>query len=95
MVQDPYVDLRQRGLEALGQRAVSGGGLCDRTRMVVREDHRRSVVLEHGLHDFARVHGRAVYRADRQRDGGNNAMLVVEKQRPELPFSLPASAVAR
>ncbi len=51
MVQYPHIDERQRGLQLLGQHAIRAGRLGDARGMLVGEDHRGGIQLQHSLHD--------------------------------------------
>lgn len=50
VVQYPHIDERQRGLQLLGQHAIRAGRLGDARRMLVGEDHRGGIQLQHTLY---------------------------------------------
>lgn len=63
MIQYPYIDERQRGLQLLGQHTIRARRLGDARGVLVREDHRGGVQLQHTLYDDTWINRSRVDRA--------------------------------
>src|SRR6202162_6030259 len=83
VIQYADVDKREGILESARDELVRSAGFRYARRMVVREDHGRSVMREGLLHHLTRMHAGAVDRAAEQFFEGNQAVAVIKVQTAE------------
>ena len=80
MVEQPYVDQRESGLEALRDLLIRWARFGDAAGVIVGENYSRRVYRQRLFDDFSGVHARAVDRAAEQFGETNDPMPIVEKQ---------------
>src|SRR5690606_3397695 len=93
VVEQAYVDQRQRLLEAGGDGAVGGAGLGVAAGMVVADDHRRRTLRQRAFDQDPRMHLGAVDAAAEQLLEAERAMAGVEVERGEHFMSQSAQAL--
>ena len=80
MVEQAYVDERQRLAQRAGKCGIGAARLGGAAGVVVRDDDGACVGVERQLDEFARVDGRLVDGAAKEFVGGEQAVAVVEQQ---------------
>jgi hypothetical protein len=83
MIDQTYVDQRQRFLHACGNQLVGVARLLDARWMIVIHDARYRAFLQCELHDLTRVHRSSVDRAPEEIDAFNYPVPIVEQDQPE------------
>src|SRR6267154_5634158 len=95
MVQHLNVDQSERAFQRAGEDLVGMARFGDAGGVVMRENHRRRVMLERALHDLARVNARLGQRAVEQLLAGDDAMLRVQEKHYEYLLLAPAECKAQ
>src|SRR5258706_12172504 len=94
MVEHLYVDQSERAFQGAGEDLVGMARLGDAGGGVMRENHRRAVMLELALHDLPTVKARLGQRSLGQFLAGDDAMLRVQEKHHEYLLFAPAECKA-
>src|SRR5258708_27578468 len=88
------VDQSERAFQGPGEDLVGMARLRHARGGVMRENHRRGVMLERALHDLARADARLGQRAVEQLLAGDDSMLRVQENHPAYLLLAPAECKA-
>ena len=80
VVENAYVDKRERVFEPAGDRAVCIGSCADTGRMVMRQDAGGGIVTKCGFNDFTGVNATTVDGATKQFFETENTVAIIEPE---------------